>query len=146
MTMPLLLRFGWCLLLLPLTRVAATWSCAGASPEVLAPHRVADLRQVTAVAAAPDGSRMAYVLSVPRQAGVEPDGEPWTELWVVDGSDGGPRPFVTGKVNVESVRWTADSRRIAFLAKRGEEKTNSVYLIPIDGGEARRAAGLASES
>jgi dipeptidyl aminopeptidase/acylaminoacyl peptidase len=145
MTMPLLSRFGLCLLLLPLTRVAANWSCAGAAPEVLTPQRVADLRQVTAVATAPDGSRVAYVLSVPRQPGVEPDGEPWTELWVADGSEGGPRPYVTGKVNVESVRWTADSRRIAFLAKRGEEKTNSVYLIPIDGGEARRAAGLASD-
>jgi dipeptidyl aminopeptidase/acylaminoacyl peptidase len=113
--------------------------------ELLTPHRVAELRLVTGAAISRDGSRIAYTLSVPRQPGVDDDGEPWTELWVTDAREGAPRPFVTGKVNVSAVQWTDDGTRIAFLAKRGDDKTNALYLIPVDGGEARKAAELASD-
>lgn len=113
--------------------------------DVLTPHRVAELRSVTSAVISPDGNRVAYTLSVPRKPNVDDDGEPWIELWVTDSRDGEARPFITGKVNVSTIRWTADSRRIAFLAKRGDDKNKSLYLIPVDGGEARKAAELASD-
>lgn len=124
--------------------LAASLQCY-ATDEVLTPHRVAALRQIVGTEISPDGNRVAYLLSVPRIPGVDEDGEPWTELWVVADSEGGARPFVTGKVNVGSVQWSADARQIAFLAKRGDDKNKSVYLIPVDGGEARKAAELSSE-
>ena len=43
------------------------------------------------------------------------------------------------------MQWTEDGTGIAFLAKRGDDKTNALYLIPVDGGEARKAAELASD-
>ena len=49
-------------------------SCRGAD-DVLTPHRVAVLRQVTSAVISPDGSRIAYTLSVPRNPNVERDGE-----------------------------------------------------------------------
>lgn len=116
-----------------------------ARDDVLTPHRVAELRNVTGAALSPDGNRVAYTLSVPRKPNVDEDGEPWNELWVTGTREGEARPFVTGKVNVGTIRWTADGRHIAFLAKRGDDKTRALYMIPVDGGEARKAAALASD-
>jgi len=118
---------------------------AQTAADVLTPHRVAELRAVADAVISPDGRHVAYTLSVPRKPNVDDDGEPWAELWVTDSREGDARPFVTGHVNVSAVRWTADSRQIAFLAKRGDDKMKSLYLIPVDGGEARKAVELKTD-
>lgn len=103
----------------------------------LTEHDVAKLRSVTSIAIAPDGSRIAYVLSVPRRPlEGEEDGAAWAELHVV-GRDGASRPFVTGQVNVSDIAWTKDGR-ISFTAKRGKDEHRCLYAISADGGEARR--------
>jgi dipeptidyl aminopeptidase/acylaminoacyl peptidase len=138
-----------CRLLLALgsaiTLLALSVERGRSAENVLTPHKVAELRLVSGAAISWDGTRVAYTLSVPRKPGVDDDGEPWTELWVINTREGAPRPFVTGKVNVSAVQWTEDGTRIAFLAKRGDDKTNALYIIPLDGGEARKAAELASD-
>ncbi|HUT91688.1 MAG TPA: S9 family peptidase [Thermoguttaceae bacterium] len=108
-----------------------------AEGELFSPGHVARLKSVTSAAVSPDGKHVAYTLSVQRRPVKDDDGSAWSELWVVD-AQGDARPFVTGKVNVGSVRWTPDGRGIAFLAKRGEDEHTSLYQIPIDGGEAKR--------
>ena len=120
----------------------ATAAAARALPDVWTPHAVAALKSVGTSAISPDGERVAYTVLVPRVAGVDEDGTPWSELWVVGRDDGEPRPFVTGKVDVSSPEWTVDGKGIAFLAKRGDDKFTSLYVIAADGGEARRAASL----
>src|SRR6185503_2539941 len=60
---PLVALLLWCVCLGPAMRAA--------EPGVLSPHRVAELRQVTSAMMAPDGSRVAYTLSVPRKPGVD---------------------------------------------------------------------------
>ncbi len=103
---------------------------------------VAALRSATSAVLAPDGALVAYVLSVPRRAGVDEDGGAWAELHVLDVADGRSRGFVTGQVNVSALSWTAQGREVAFLAKRGSDAATALYTIPIDGGEARRALAL----
>ncbi len=120
----------------------ATLAAAAPQTDVLTPHRVAELRAVTAVDISPDGSTIAYVLSVPRKPGVDEDGPAWAELHVVDRADGRTRPFVTGKVNVSAVNWTPDGQGLAYLAKRDGDKETALYVVPIDGGESRRAAAM----
>lgn len=110
---------------------------AAAAQDTFTPHHVAKLRTVTAAAIAPDGRQIAHVLSVPRVPFQEDDGPPWDELHVV-ATDGVSRPFVTGAVNVGSIRWTPDGSGIAFLARRGSDTTRSLYVVPATGGEARR--------
>src|ERR1700694_1550620 len=105
--------------------------------EGMTPSDVARLRNVGAVAISPDGSRVAYTLTVPRDPFTETDGPAWTELHVV-GRDGVSRPFVPGDVNVSAVRWTRDGHGISFLAKRAKDEHRGLYLIAADGGEARR--------
>ena len=109
--------------------------------QALAPltmREVARLRSVTEVAASPDGTRVAYVLSVPRTLLAGEDGPAWAELRVVDGK-GNDRPFVSGEVNVERIAWLPDGRSIAFLMKRGKkDDPKALWAISADGGESSR--------
>src|SRR5260370_11899278 len=63
--------------------------------EGMTPSDVAKLRSVGAVAISPDGSHVAYTLTVPRDPMAEADGPAWVELHVA-GRDGGSRRVLTG--------------------------------------------------
>jgi dipeptidyl aminopeptidase/acylaminoacyl peptidase len=117
-------------------------NAADTPPDTLTPDRIARLRAVTEVAVSPDGQHAAYTLSVPRPPGIGDDGEPWSELWMLTIPTGERRPFITGKVNIGKPTWTRDGKGVAFLAKRADDKFKALYWIPIDGGEARKAAEL----
>ncbi len=119
-------------------------SAARAGSELFTPDHVAKLRTVIAAEISPDGKSVAYVLNVPRRPFKDEDGPAWTELHFV-GPDGTSRPFVTGEVNVESVAWTPDGKGISFLAKRGKDKEKALYVIPIDGGEARKVLSFETD-
>lgn len=111
-----------------------------AQSEVFTPDHVAKLRSVGSAVISPDGSHIAYTLSVQREPYEDDSGTAWSELHVVDRS-GKRRPFITGEVNIGNVKWAPDSRSILFTAKRGDDKHTSLYAIPIDGGEARKVLG-----
>jgi dipeptidyl aminopeptidase/acylaminoacyl peptidase len=102
--------------------------------------------QVEAVSStkiSPDGNHIAYTLSIPREVYKEENGSHYNELHVSD-LDGQSRKFITGKVRVSSIQWSADSKHIYYLAKRNKDKFNSVYRIAIDGGESEKVASLKS--
>ncbi|HRW29249.1 MAG TPA: hypothetical protein P5227_04600, partial [Emcibacteraceae bacterium] len=40
--------------------------------------------------------------------------------------------------NTTSARWSPDGSKIIFLSSRGDDKTNQIYLMPSNGGEAER--------
>jgi len=118
--------------------LAGVLACSAAAGERLfGPADVARLKQVNSAAISPDGRHVAYTLAVQRDPLESDSGLAFVELHVTD-STGQSRPFVTGKVNVSEVQWTTDGRRIAFVAKRGDDAHQSLYELPIDGGEARR--------
>jgi len=108
------------------------------------PELVARLRGVGSAAISPDGKLAAYTVAVQRVPNVDADGGAWVELHVADLVRGTTRGYVTGKVNVSQLGWTTDGRAITFLAKRGSDKETSLYALPVDGGEARRALALAT--
>jgi len=116
---------------------------APAQSRVLTPHDVARTRSVSSARMSPDGTRIAYTLSVPRTPLEDDDGPAWGELHVLDLATGVKRPFITGEQNVRGVHWTPSGTSLAFLAKRGADEHTSLYMIPTDGGEARRVFGLA---
>ena len=103
----------------------------------LTPADVARLRSVTSAAISPGGAQVAYTLSVPRNPWKEKNGPAWVELHVVD-TEKNSRSYVTGEVNISGVQWMPDGSSISFLAKRGDDKFRSLYIIPLSGGEARR--------
>jgi len=110
---------------------------AAAQQRLWTPQDVAKVRSVSSAKISPDGRLIAYTLSVPRIPGKDDNGPAWAELHVVDLA-GHSRPFVTGEVRVRSIHWTPDGSGISFLAKRGDDKHTALYVIPADGGEARR--------
>jgi len=111
---------------------------ATAAAATMTPFDVMKIRSVSSAVISPDGTRIAYTLTVPRNIlEKDDDGSPFSELHVVD-STGASRAFITGEVGIGGVRWTADSRTLSFLAKRGKDEFRSLYLIDITGGEARR--------
>lgn len=110
-----------------------------AAQDVLTPHQVARIRTVGEAVMAPDGGLIAYTVSVPRAPLVDEDGPSWAELHVAS-PDGTSRPFVTGKVNVGRLAWTPDGKAISFLARRGADRTTSLYLL-VNAGLVDRAKG-----
>ena len=117
---------------------------AGAGEDRFSPQDIAKLETVVAAVVSPDGRQVAYALSVPRQPLEEDNGAAWVELHVAD-ANGKTRAFVAGKANVGGLQWTPDGQAIAFVAKRGDDKHGSLYVIPIDGGEARRVIAHQSD-
>ena len=84
----------------------------------------------------PKGDQIAYLLSVPREIYKDDDGKPYHELHVVD-FDGVSRAYVSGKIDVSAVAWSADGQSIYFVAMRDpDEKFNSLFEIALTGGEA----------
>ena len=124
--------------------LAALAAAPLAAKEPFAPRHVAKLHSVAAAVISPDGSRIAYVLTVPRPPLAEKDGPAWAELHVVD-SSGVSRRYVAGQVNVSGVAWKPDGKKISFLAKREGDDYRSLYVIPVDGGEARRALAFETD-
>ena len=108
-----------------------------AQDRVMTPKDVARIKTVGDAQLSPDGENIAYTLNVPRKLFEEENGTAWTELHVWDKTNLS-RPFITGQVHVGSVAWTPDGKGISFLAKRGDDKTKSLYVIPLNGGEARK--------
>lgn len=112
-------------------------AAAAALADGMTPGQVARLRSVSAAAMSPGGGALAYTLSVPRLPGQGEDGPAWSELHVADVS-GRSRPFITGKVNISRIAWTPDGSGISFTAKLEGDSHACLYVMPIDGGQARR--------
>jgi dipeptidyl aminopeptidase/acylaminoacyl peptidase len=83
----------------------------------------------------PDGQWIAYTVRSTRPPNDKP-GEYYRELYMISTQAQQSKPFITGKVSVSTLRWSPDSSRLAFLAKRGESEQKQVWVIPVNGGEA----------
>jgi len=105
--------------------------------DVLTPEKLLNLKSVGTVKISPDGNYAAYTVYVPRTAKQKPGGS-YSELYIVNLKTKKHTPFITGNVNVSSISWSPDGSSIAFSTRRGSNKKNQVWLIPVSGGEARQ--------
>jgi dipeptidyl aminopeptidase/acylaminoacyl peptidase len=78
---------------------------------------------------------------VPRELYIDANGTNYSELYVVD-DKGVERPFITGKVSVRSIQWSADGDFIYFLTKKKTDKFTSLYRIAANGGESQKVLSL----
>jgi dipeptidyl aminopeptidase/acylaminoacyl peptidase len=105
---------------------------------ILSPRDVARTRSVGQLAMRPDGSMIAYTLSVPREPGRDSNGPAWSELRMVGYDGTRDRPFITGEVNISHLRWSPDGNYLSYLARRQGDDHTSIYVIPADAGESVR--------
>ncbi len=104
------------------------------------PEDVYELTGVADPRLSPDGSRVAYqVWTIDREAN-EYRGAIW--VTALDGSEE-PRRFTSGERRDGSPQWSPDGRWLAFTSNRGGEKQQpQLYVIPAEGGEARKLTDL----
>ena len=67
----------------------------------------------------------------------------YANLWIVATRQGEPRQFTFGDQMDVQPRWSPAGDQIAFLSNRGDkDKPSQLYIIPIDGGEARPLSSI----
>jgi Tol biopolymer transport system component len=68
-----------------------------------------------------------------------------SHVWRVGLSGGQPLQITNGTDNETGPRWSPDGKTIAFIAKRGDDEFEQIYLLSTDGGEARRLTAHGSK-
>src|SRR5579885_1602643 len=107
-----------------------------ASGDLITLDEILTMKQVSQIALSPDGATVAYVLGEASQAEEHPRGA--IHLVSADDPNQEPRPFTGGAGLDSAPRWSPDGRSLAFLSDREKRGTSQLYVIPLDGGEARR--------
>ncbi|GAP73963.1 acylaminoacyl-peptidase [Pseudoalteromonas sp. SW0106-04] len=120
-------------------------SLSAQASDTITVEDIPKVKSVIQTAISPDGEQVAFTRSLPRELYVDKNGYNYSELYVVD-DEGVERPFITGKVNIKSISWSADGQDIYFLAKLGEDKHTALYHIPVDGGQAQQVFALKGRS
>jgi dipeptidyl aminopeptidase/acylaminoacyl peptidase len=121
---------------------AAPPATAAASPAVAAkPLTLEALRQSVSVREpqiSPDGKRVVYVRGVgDYKADVEK-----TELVLVDVASGVRRVLTQDRDDVSGPTWSPDGTRIAFLAAPAKDQPPEIYVLSLDGGDAKQISHL----
>lgn len=114
-----------------------TATAAATAP--LAPDTLYRFAAILRHDAAPDGRHVVF--SVQRID--QKTEKKHSDLWVVETSGTAePRRFTYGDTADNAPRWSPDGRQIAFLSNRDDERQAQLYLLPFDGGEARKLTDL----
>ena len=127
---------GWpATLLAGLSLVGAAASLA--EPRPMTPRDLLDLPALSQPLLSPDGKHVLFV----RQTSDWQADKRVSHLWRI-GSDGrGSAQLTQGATGVEDATWSPDGALIAFTAKRGGDKGDQIYLLPLSGGEPWRLTG-----
>lgn len=93
------------------------------------------MKRLGAPQVSPDGTWVVYSMTEPSY---DPD-KSVSDLWIVpaDGS-AQPRRLTSTRGGENDVVWSPDGRNLAFSAKREGDDVAQIYILPLDGGEARR--------
>jgi len=103
--------------------------------KTLKPEDIIAMKNLGPAVISPDGKWAAFVQSAPV---LETDKSEYQEhIWLVSTEDGEPSQLTNGPNGDRDPQWSPDSKRLAFVSKRGGGKCQ-IWVIPIGGGEARQ--------
>jgi dipeptidyl aminopeptidase/acylaminoacyl peptidase len=125
------------ILLLMLLPLAAAAQAQPAPKRAITHEDLIAFKRLGATAVSPDGRWIVVAVTEPAY---DEDARR-NDLWIVpaDGSKP-PRALTAGKGGEGDPAWSPDSTRLAFTAKREGDDLSQVYVLPIEGGEARRVS------
>jgi len=106
------------------------------APAAARPFSFADYSRIVGVddpQISPDGK---YVVIVVSHVDEDKDRNP-SELVLVDTATGAKRDLTYGRDDASSPRWSSDGTQLAFIDAAGDDKTPQVWVMPMNGGEAR---------
>jgi dipeptidyl aminopeptidase/acylaminoacyl peptidase len=95
------------------------------------------LRLVSDAQISPDGERVVCVVKTADRE----KNKYISHLYLCDVRTREVRPFTSGEVADSRPRWSPDGKSIAFVSDRQRPKSQ-IFLIPVDGGEARALTSL----
>ena len=98
------------------------------------------MKRVGSPAVSPDGKSVIVSVTEPSYD----EKEQVSDLWLVPADGSAPPRRITATKSGESdVAWSPDSRRIAFVAKRGEDEVNQIYVMNLAlGGDPVRITSV----
>jgi dipeptidyl aminopeptidase/acylaminoacyl peptidase len=120
-------------------------SATALASDVITIEDIPKIKSVGHSVISPSGDHVAFTRSLPRELYVDKNGGNFSELFITD-TRGNARPFISGKVNVKSLEWSADGKFVYFLAKFKGDKFTQLYRIPVDGGERQKVLALKQTS
>jgi dipeptidyl aminopeptidase/acylaminoacyl peptidase len=120
------------------TALAAWPALAQAAPAPLTADTMWQLKRIAPPALSPDGKLAVY--GVTRYDAENDKGD--ADLYVVPTAGGEPKRLTSMKGNESEPAWSPDGSKIAFVAKRGDDKQPQLYVIAANGGEAERVGDV----
>ena len=103
--------------------------------KTLQPEDIVGLKGLSGSVISPDGKWAAFVRTVPILE--EEKSEHRGHIWLASTEGGEPFQLTNGPNGDSDPQWSPDSRRLAFVSKRGDDKAQ-IWIIPIGGGEAKQ--------
>jgi dipeptidyl aminopeptidase/acylaminoacyl peptidase len=109
-------------------------------PAPLTPQELTDRLTPTDPRISPDGKIVAFVVGPMGKKSEHPE----RAIWLSRNGEAATQ-FTSGVANDHSPRWSPDGTRLLFLSDRVERGTDKLYVLPLDGGEAKAAGDLSGE-
>ena len=103
--------------------------------KTLQPEDIVGLKGVSGSVISPDGKWAAFVRTVPILEMEK--SEHRGHIWLVSTDGGEPFQLTNGPNGDSNPQWSPDSTRLAFVSKRGGDRTQ-IWIIAIGGGEAKQ--------
>jgi dipeptidyl aminopeptidase/acylaminoacyl peptidase len=118
--------------------VAGAQTSAPDSSRLLTAEKMWSLKRLSDPAITPDG--LTAVVPVTTFDVTENKG--LTDLWLIPLAGGLARQLTSDKASDTQATVSSDGKWVAFISRRGDDTENQVYVIAVDGGEARRVTNL----
>ncbi|MCP5100023.1 MAG: S9 family peptidase [Chloroflexi bacterium] len=93
---------------------------------------------ITDARISPDGKFIVYTI----QRTDKKTEKKYSNLWLVPTAGGRAKQFTYGDQSDNTPRWAPDSSEIAFISNRSKPEQPQLYIIAVDGGEARPLTDL----
>jgi dipeptidyl aminopeptidase/acylaminoacyl peptidase len=121
--------------LIPLALVALA---GAAARRPITPQDLWAMKRLGDPVLSPDGNTALFTV---QEWSIDQD-KSTTNLWLADLAIGSVRRLTSAAATDRSPVWSPDGRAVAFISKRGDDESPSLYVMPVDGGEPEKVLEL----